>query len=247
MSKKIWLCALAGSVVVGSVGVAVYVMHKKPAINIAENKRFIEKELYRGIKGGGPLQEHERALIEKNYTKKTSIYGEILYDSAQALLQDPELAFGPEDIFYDLGSGVGKMAVQVYLNTPVKKVVGIELSPTRHAKAEKVMQRCTQSNIMQKGRALALCHGDMLELDIDDATIIYMCSTCYPPELLEQLVLKFSKLQPGARIISLKELPNYAQHGMEFVKEVRLPMTWSREDGSPVYIYRRTNTGVAPA
>lgn len=241
MPKKIWLCALIAGVAAGIVGIAAYIRYARPAIDVAANKRLIEKELYRGIKGGGPLEEHERALIEKNYTKKTSIYGEILYDSAQVLLTDPELGFGPQDIFYDLGSGVGKMAVQVYLNTPVKKVVGVELSPTRHAKAEKVIRRCMQSNLMEKDRTLTLCHGDMLELDINDATIIYMCSTCYPPELLEQLVIKFSQLQPGARIISLKELPNYTQHGLEFVKEVRLPMTWSREDGSPVYIYRRMN------
>lgn len=39
------------------------------------------------------------------------------------------------DVFCDLGSGVGKLVLQVFLTTNVKRAIGVELGATRHEKA----------------------------------------------------------------------------------------------------------------
>ncbi|CAD7940382.1 unnamed protein product [Amoebophrya sp. A120] len=40
------------------------------------------------------------------------------------------------DVFYDLGSGLGKAVVQTALTTPVKRAIGIEFEPTRYDAAQ---------------------------------------------------------------------------------------------------------------
>jgi len=205
---------------------------------VFDNKDFIERVLYADITGFGTLSDQERKFIEKDYPKKTSTYGEISYDSAQQLLADSDINFGKNDVFYDLGSGVGKLVVQVYLNTPVAKSVGIELSPTRHKRTQRIADRLKKYNKIDNDRVISFLEGDFLEADLSDATIIFICSTCYAPTLLEQLVSKFSKLKKGLRVISLKELPDYQKYNFKLIKEYRLPMTWSKQKGSVVFVYR---------
>jgi hypothetical protein len=208
------------------------------------NKQIMDN-VYSGITGFGVVSPQEKAFIEKGYsTKKTSIYGEIPYDSLQVILDNER--FGPNDIFYDLGSGVGKVVTQVYLNTPVKKAVGIELSGSRHAGAVKMLKNFKQTDAYndrkrngKTKRTLAFAQQDFLKANINDATIIYMCSTCFPPELMTGLIKKFQKInRQGLRIITLKVLPDYENNGFRFERRYKLPMSWSKQSNvSAVYVY----------
>lgn len=210
---------------------------------IKENKKIMT-DLYRGISGFVILSPQEKASIERSYTKKTSIYGEIPYDSLQVILDNEH--FGPNDVFYDLGCGVGKVPVQVFLNTPAKKVVGIELSASRFVGTEAMFKKfkttCAYTNHLSGGkdkRSLEFKKQDFLRASIGDATIIYMCSTCFPPELMEELIAKFKTINRlGLRIITLKELPDHQKHGFRFDRKYDLPMSWSKAGRtSPVYVY----------
>lgn len=209
----------------------------------AANKRFME-ELYYGITGFIKLSPEERASIEGGYTKKTSTYGEIPYDSLQIILDSEHI--GPNDVVYDLGSGVGKMITQTYLNTSAKKVVGIEQSPSRCAGADALFKKLKQTDAYQvrrkngkARRTIEFRKGDFLKANLDDATIIYMCSTCFPPELLTKLVEKFEKINKlGLRVITLKELPDHELHGFRFERHYSLPMSWSKPGKrSNVFVY----------
>jgi tRNA G46 methylase TrmB len=78
------------------------------------------------------------------------VYGEILIPSLKTLLDD--LNIKPTDVFYDLGSGTGKVTIQAYLDYPFKKAVGIELAPTRcnhsiDAKKELAAQNALDKNL----------------------------------------------------------------------------------------------------
>ena len=177
---------------------------------------------------------------EKDDLKKTGAaptYGEIPFNSLQTILDDLKLT--DQDVFYDLGSGVGKTVVQVALTTPAKKIVGIELSPTRNMRVRKVMIVLERENIIPANKEFALEAGNFLDADLNDATIIYMCSTCYSPELMQSIVDKLSAI-PGEnklRIVTLKKLPD--NNAFKLIKDYRLPMTWSKKKGSPVFIYKR--------
>ncbi len=198
------------------------------------SKAFIDR-MYQSITGFKIPKEEKVQLKEAG---ASSTYGEILFDSLKIILDDLQLT--DQDVFYDLGSGVGKSVVQVFLTTPVKKAVGIELSPTRCARARQAEQILKKEDKVPLDKEFSLCEGNFLETDLNDATIIYMGSTCYQSELMQAITEKLSAVpaQNNLRIVSLKKLPENTT--FELIKEYRLPMTWSKKKGSPVFVYQRT-------
>lgn len=202
-------------------------------------------ELYVGMTGFGISQE-EADEVRKAGGDPT--YGEIELSSAEKIFTGL-VPIGPDDVFYDLGCGIGKLTLWVYLATPAKKSVGIELCGSRFdqaAKAKKLMEEkiLPQRKAIMKAewgdkalrKKVSVTCGNIATADLDDATIIYMCATCYPDSLMQDMVNKFVTLKEGLKIVTLKELPAHPSiHAVG--KPQRFPMTWSPEKGSPVYIY----------
>jgi len=170
---------------------------------------FLDKH-YQDIRGEIP--DEERSMITRG--KGSPVYGEIKPKAWQEILEDPELNIGG-----------------------FKKVVGIELSPTRYHHSKTICNKLKESGLEIAGKALECRHENITESDFSDATVIYMCSTCYPDELMEILLKRLSELKKGLLVITLKSFPaDYADYGFELVKEYTLPMTWS--ETSPVYVYK---------
>ncbi|MEX0940684.1 MAG: hypothetical protein WDZ41_04960 [Candidatus Babeliales bacterium] len=191
-------------------------------------KELIES-LYNNISGFG-IDNTESAMIEQKGGAPT--YGEITYESAQQLLNDLKLT--QKDIFYDLGSGVGKMTIQTYLTTPVKKSVGIELSPTRYKYAMAIKQQLSEQKYLDPNRTLDFKNQNIAEADLSDATVVYMCSTCYSEDLMQKIVNKLANMPKGLRIVTLKKLPKHKKFTL--VNTFCLPMTWS--SNTSVYLYQ---------
>lgn len=210
--------------------------------------------LYQNV-SGYRIAEEEKQSIRCEGGDPT--YGEILYESAQVLLEDLQLT--PQDVFYDLGSGAGKLIAQVYLTTPVKKAAGIELSPSRCNMAQtrapylrKIAEVTTRFNcditaaINQKpvqqtrclpSKELIFSQENMLKADLSDATVVFMCSTCFSDELMHNITNKLAGLKEGLRVITLKDLPPHKD--FKLVRNYQLPMSWSKSSaGSPVYVYK---------
>ncbi|HBR70611.1 TPA: hypothetical protein DIC20_03155 [Candidatus Dependentiae bacterium] len=179
-----------------------------------------------------PLEEDQ--LIRNAGGEPT--YGEITYDGVHEILKRFKL--NKKDCFYDLGCGIGKMVVQVYLTTPVKKSVGIELSKSRLETAHKAKKQLKEKKKIKKNRELIFEENDLLKTNIDDATAVYIASLCFSDDLMQKLSDKFSKLQKGLKIASLRNLPN-AKNCFELKETAHLPMTWSTN--CPVYFYELVN------
>lgn len=184
---------------------------------------------------GNQISAAESALIIKKGGCPT--YGEIKPASLTKLLQ--ELGITKNDILYDLGSGTGKVVVQSYLEFPFKKVVGIEISQNRHKKSMDALSQLKKRGLIKKKRTINFIQGDIVETPYTDATVIYMCSTCFSDELMTKLAEKISQLKKGARVITLKRLPNPKKYKLALIREYRLAMSWSTPEGSPVYVYER--------
>jgi len=197
-----WTSAIFSVVIIVGMGIsttmqAVNFKRKDPA------KELIG-QLYKDVDGYN-LKEEERDYVLHKGGEPT--YGEITYESAQKLLRDLKLTY--KDIFYDLGSGVGKMVVQAYVTTPVKKAVGVELANTRAGKALQVKDALSKMGKLDKNRQLEFYPKSMTEVSLDDATVIYLCSTCFSQDLMKQITDKCLKLKPGLRIITLKKLADH--------------------------------------
>ena len=68
-------------------------------------------------------------------------YGELTYEGCTRLGEI--LAMGPDDVFYDLGSGLGRATIQAHLQWGVKRAVGVELSAERSAPANAPLLCCS--------------------------------------------------------------------------------------------------------
>lgn len=220
----------------------------------ADYKKIID-DLYQNV-SGYRISEEEKHAVRNEGGDPT--YGEILYESAQKLLDD--VALTREDVFYDLGSGAGKFVMQVYLTTQAKKAVGIELCKTRcemaQERAEKIRtiaelsSRCAYeigdvlANVETKNiikisdsKTIEFNNENILKADLSDATIVFMCSTCFSDELMQKIVDKLAGLQEGLRVLTLKDLPPHDH--FKLVRQYQLPMSWSKSSpGSPVYLYK---------
>lgn len=203
------------------------------------------KDMYQGI--DAIISEEERTACSA--TGGSPVYGEILYESCAVLIS--ELKLTENDVFYDLGSGLGKFVTQVYLTSPVKKAWGIEFSENRFARAQSATKNLAKIELASfkfenemrkifgkdalaktKGKKFGFTNADMLKADLSDATVIFTCSTCFGPEFMQKLTDKLAA-NDGLRALTLVQLP-YNKH-VHYVTTYVLPMTWSAE--VPVYSY----------
>ncbi len=192
------------------------------------SKQMIE-DAYTDISGYG-IDSKELETI--NQSGASATYGEITPQSLAAILK--EITITKDDVFYDLGSGVGKVTLQVYLETPVKKSVGVELSHTRTSSAKLVLSRMKDKGLIKDDRIISFIEGDMLKVDISDATIIFMCSTCFPDAFLKQVQSKLLQGKDKITVITLKDLP--PSDKFLLVKKLTLEMSWTKQ--SNVFIYQ---------
>ncbi|MCX5922490.1 MAG: hypothetical protein NTX86_04130 [Candidatus Dependentiae bacterium] len=195
------------------------------------------------------ISDEERSRVAE--TGGSPVYGEIIFDSITALLADIKLT--ADDVFYDIGSGLGKFVLQVYLMTPAKKSIGVEYSKSRCETSQKLKSRgekiYNESFKFENGirkvfgkpqlaktkkKTFEYRNEDALEADFSDATVAFTCSTCFGPEFMQKLTDKLSD-NDGLRILSLKELPY--NEDVHYVKTHMLPMTWVKNSPIPVYMY----------
>src|SRR5579863_2582879 len=88
-----------------------------------------------------PLQDQStRQKYKVDHINETN--GEILYPSVNKLLSITPLT--ASDIFVDLGSGSGKITLQIFLTTLAQEARGIEIVPQLHQLALQAEQQVRQ-------------------------------------------------------------------------------------------------------
>jgi len=181
---------------------------------------------------------------EKNYIGDHGgecSYGEILFNTTHQLLFDI-FKVKEGDVLHDFGSGVGKFVLQARLTSNVTKIIGTELSVTRSVLAREALGKIQNIGLLQPNdERLHLIEGSFLDLDISDATHIYMCSTCFHDELMSNIYKKIlQEGKAGLQVVTLvmfnipkkhKKLPRR----LHFVATHVVPMSWSTS--SPGYHY----------
>ena len=221
---------------------------------------------------------------------RPSTYGEITMLGARQLFYHLGLTSHPHTSsnnkpnfqFFDLGSGGGRLVIQSHLELPsLSKSVGIELSPSRHAIAVRTWKELVSNGDAERIRRLAerswgivnedhvlstveLLEGDLFELDISQATHIYVSSLCFSEDMLERLVEKIEtegkslqylaslRLLPLTNYSNLHDGNNNVDGNVGKNKDIKrivelgrnpwmnfVEMSWTkaRGDGCPVYFY----------
>jgi hypothetical protein len=159
------------------------------------------------------------------------VYGEIRPESVTVLLKHMNLK--DTDVFYDLGSGLGKVAIQAALCTEAR-AVGVELSVSRYerakAAAKKIRDQYPELAQRLVPPKLEFINQNFTKIKLPPGAVVFTCSTCFDEPTMN--IIKDMVQEARARIYTLRMLPGAAPPDHEF----KLPMTWNM-NGTSVYYY----------
>ena len=150
-------------------------------------------------------------------------------------------------VFYDLGSGVGRLVTQIYVDQPdrVIKAIGVELAEKRHNIGTNALNGIMEEDLFGAGTfdgiakynddiataqfSIKLIHGDATEVDLDSATThVFISSLCLPKNVLLTIQERLLHL-PNIRVIAaLNRLDMMHQLGGEkwHERDVPIQMSW---------------------
>lgn len=191
--------------------------------------RQIMNRIYQDI-CGFEIPKGDEIAVKKS--KGSPTYGEITIGSTDRLFRALDLT--KRDVFYDLGSGVGKVILYAGLFTSVRQAVGIELSKMRHQDSVMALARAAQFEGNLPNRCEFL-NDDLLNVDLSSASVIYTCSTAFSVAFMRKLTAHLGKFTHDFKLVTLQDLPNERHFTM--MDKLKLDMSWQRN--TPVYIYRR--------
>ena len=146
-------------------------------------KKIIE-EIYKI----SPYREYKNKTKFDKSSIGSSVYGEITQKGTNDLVKHFQPYFNSNTVFYDLGSGLGKMVLHIGMQYKVKKSIGIEYSKERYQGAIDL-----QKQYASKYNNIKFYNKNFLTHNLSDSTVIYIDNTCLEPKLMETLYSKFPK------------------------------------------------------
>ena len=188
-------------------------------------------------------------LCASNYGEITRTGGRELFFAMGLRATGEE---GREDgaIFVDLGCGAGRLVAQAWLelapSAVIQRAVGVELAPSRHTAAEQgwaavvaagdAPHATTLAEVGVAAKGPTLILGSLLDVDLSEATHVYVASLLMGDELLDALWAKLRYEAPCLEVVaSLREFRAIdATHGPPQV--VPVAMNWNGD--CSVYLYR---------
>lgn len=119
-------------------------------------------------------------------SKYSFTYGELTYKGMCNIFNS---LFQDDDVFYDLGSGNGRLTIGVNLKYNIKSV-GIEFVKSRALVANNLLEKLQVFDNSPDLSNIHLIHGDFFENNFSDGTIFYMCNTTWKHETIILIVDK---------------------------------------------------------
>jgi SAM-dependent methyltransferase len=166
-----------------------------------ENKEFYDKFSKSNV--DEKIKDRFDKYIENLEIIKESddklIYGEIKKSGVDTLLKEikKRKSITSDDVFYDIGSGNGKLPIHIALISEFSKVKGIEISDIRYQYSKHIL---LENNINVNN--IEFINDDVRNIDISDATVIFINDVLFSEEDVEHI---FEKASKGTHIISFKK------------------------------------------
>lgn len=165
--------------------------------------------------------------------KDNLVYGETHWSGINKIIKILDIT--EQDVFYDFGSGTGKIPMQFFINTPVKTSIGVELSRGRHLDALR-MARIVKQEIpdlfWDKQRNIRFINDSFFDIDLSKATIVYACSTCFSDVMLSKIGALINRNKQVRYVISLWPIDNLR---MPLLRELKISCSWDSK--TDCYIY----------
>jgi hypothetical protein len=163
----------------------------------------------------------------------TETYGEVLPESINKLLAAINIT--ENDIFFDLGSGKGKVVAQIFMQTNVKEAHGIEILPNLHVEAEEIKNKIMQNHAdkLTNQRSISFKQGSFFDVPLTGATVVLIASPCFSPSMLHALGERINKTPTIHTVLSLRPIATLSR--VTFKKVLRVEGTW---DTALCYLYQ---------
>ena len=205
---------------------------------------------------GHCTSDREEAIIDAVSGEFSSTYGEITAAGFRGLAKRIDLS--PADFFVDLGSGVGRTVVQAALEFGCQQSHGVELSPSRHERAQRALvellgRQDALHRLMTDGgmgsaktlliEGVRLREGNLLEFPVGFATVCWVASLCFSDDFMDAVSEKLATEASSLRaIVSLSAFPAGVR-GFDLLSDEsdRFEMSWTQSRGGKarVFIYIR--------
>jgi tRNA G46 methylase TrmB len=181
-------------------------------LNLSGND--IESEKYKYQEFKNLIKSSTLEIIDNSYD--FNVYGEVSINGVYKLNNELEEVCGT---FYDIGSGNGKLLLQMSLISNFDKYVGIEISKIRHLYALEINKSLSLDVIF--------INDDVLNVNLSDAGFIFINDIMFDNKLTKSIV---DKIPVGCYFTSVYD------NSHKFVKTIYLSVSWMSQE-IPFNIY----------
>ena len=154
-------------------------------------------------------------MLKKDEIIKELLYGEVPFAVWREIVEKTNPK--KDGVFFDLGSGTGRVVMESHIVFDFKKSIGVELLKGLHDKACEVkdkFDKFVKPKILNqlKDRELQFVNANIFAVDLREADLIFMNHPFKDRELFEKLEEKFLKeLKPQTKIVTtIRSLNNRA-------------------------------------
>tara|TARA_Y100000385_G_scaffold287717_1_gene352555 strand:+ start:1474 stop:2046 length:573 start_codon:yes stop_codon:yes gene_type:complete len=166
------------------------------------------------------LQFKNKTHFNKKKVGK-STYGEITQIGTNNIVEKFKDYFNTNTVFYDLGSGLGKMVIHIGVEYGVKKSIGIEYSKERYEGA-----LFLKESFAKEHNNIEFHCGNYILHDLSDATVIYLDNTCFPDEIFLRM---YEGLTKGCLILYKKTIRKGLIPNQNIIKDLAV-RTYKQND-----------------
>jgi SAM-dependent methyltransferase len=172
------------------------------SLNLPDHLKIFQ-QLYQTVNGFYLSQQARTRCDAIDYT-----YGEIEFLPFIALLSLSKIDHNT--VFYDLGCGVGKAVLACAMIYPVRHSVGVELLAELHVTAcQQAKKLAALENYHEQAKKISFIHGDFLDVNLNDATFIFINSTALFNPTWKKICTRLENLPHLVTVITTsKPLPS---------------------------------------
>jgi SAM-dependent methyltransferase len=170
--------------------------------------------------GNGEYMNKTEFPMEGLGSVKIETYGEFNRNGVETYINYFKDHLNENSVFYDLGSGLGKMVIHIGEEANIKKSIGVEYSKERHIGATHLKE-----NYVSDNDRISFINGDILKQDLSDATIIYFDNTCYSNEMCEEI---YNLLPKGCLITYKRYFPHLDFNIQKKIVDVEFERTYNQ-------------------
>ena len=163
---------------------------------------------------------------------RAHVYGELTPAGVAQLVRATRMT--ASDSFIDLGSGVGKVVLQVAMLVPGIRSMGIELDSERHEGARRALRAAVREGLVPKG-ACTLKHDSILDAKYGRASVLLANSTCFPSALLAQVSQRIATMRRPITFVTFQELPKRWAQPFEPPVIRRCATSWDAKNEMCIY------------